>query len=269
MPGAVRELEDLDKDELINLLTLTAGEALVHYGMWFCRTASIKNIDLALEAESAVFDRFVPAILGRLAGHLGFERGDGITKGLRGRSETELANLVRDIAKVWLASDGLWFQEMERRHSMAEAKEVNDSCWALFAPMEAFKLKSFLGLCDSHEQASDKSTDRLADSKNEPAPPHDALRALERALPLRIYSLINPHCADWENDRALVWKMIRCRVQDARIRKGLAHYPCRSAGVVEYTLFAQGIDPRITTECIVCPPDELPEGVACAWRFTL
>ncbi|MFW5855438.1 MAG: DUF6125 family protein, partial [Thermodesulfobacteriota bacterium] len=46
-------------------------------------------------------------------------------------------------------------------------------------------------------------------------------------------------------------------------------YPCKSAGLVEYSYFAAGIDPRIRTECIGCPPDPHPEDWFCAWRFTM
>ena len=52
-------------------------------------------------------------------------------------------------------------------------------------------------------------------------------------------------------------------------RKGLADYPCKSAGMVEYPFFARAIDPRITTECVGCPPDPHPQGWFCAWKFTL
>ena len=52
-----------------------------------------------------------------------------------------------------------------------------------------------------------------------------------------------------------------CRVQAARKRKGLADYPCKSGGLVEYRSFAETIDPRIRTSCIACPPDDHPRRV--------
>jgi hypothetical protein len=61
--------------------------------------------------------------------------------------------------------------------------------------------------------------------------------------------------------------MNKCRVQFARNRKGLEDYPCKSGGTIEYTTFAQTIDPRIKTECIGCPPDPHPPEWFCAWRF--
>jgi hypothetical protein len=58
-------------------------------------------------------------------------------------------------------------------------------------------------------------------------------------------------------------------VQRARIKKKLDDYPCKSAGLVEYTYFASTIDPRIKTQCIGCPPDDHPDDWFCAWRFSL
>ena len=52
-------------------------------------------------------------------------------------------------------------------------------------------------------------------------------------------------------------------------KKNLPDYPCKSAGLVEYTYFARAIDPRIQTECIGCPPDAHPDDWYCAWRFSL
>jgi len=72
-----------------------------------------------------------------------------------------------------------------------------------------------------------------------------------------------------EEGDAVILYMNQCRVQEARKRKGLADYPCKSAGLVEYTYFARGIDARIHTECLGCPPDQHPDEWYCAWRFTL
>jgi hypothetical protein len=72
-----------------------------------------------------------------------------------------------------------------------------------------------------------------------------------------------------ESDKALIFTMTRCRVQEARKRKNLSEYPCKSGGVTEYTCFAREVDPRIETSCVGCPPDEREQGFACCWRFTL
>ena len=60
--------------------------------------------------------------------------------------------------------------------------------------------------------------------------------------------------------------MESCRVQDTRRRKGLADFPCRSVGQVEFETFARTVDPRIRTTCLHCPPDPGAEG-HCGWAF--
>ena len=64
-----------------------------------------------------------------------------------------------------------------------------------------------------------------------------------------------------------MFRMVDCRVQSARKRKGLPDFPCKSVGLVEYEWFAKTIDPRIETRCICCPPDAHPDDVWCEWEF--
>ena len=74
----------------------------------------------------------------------------------------------------------------------------------------------------------------------------------------------------WDDGpEGFTFQMNKCRVQSARKRKGLADYPCKSGGLVEFTYFARTIDPRIRTVCVACPPDEHPDEWYCAWRFIL
>ena len=63
--------------------------------------------------------------------------------------------------------------------------------------------------------------------------------------------------------------MITCRVQEARKKKNLPDFPCKTVGIVEYTYFAKTIDPRIKTICIACPPDSHPSDYWCAWEFKI
>lgn len=95
------------------------------------------------------------------------------------------------------------------------------------------------------------------------------LEALDRALNLRMYALINRQHAEWSIDRrTLRFVMDRCRVQETRRDKQLGPFPCRSVGIVEFTTFARTIDRRILTRCIACPPEPNASG-ACTWEFTL
>ena len=84
-----------------------------------------------------------------------------------------------------------------------------------------------------------------------------------------MYSFINKQSIEVVNENKIIFKMNDCRVQSARKRKGLDDYPCKSAGLVEYSYFASMIDSRIKTKCIACPPDAHPEEYYCAWEFSI
>jgi hypothetical protein len=161
-------------------------------------------------------------------------------------SREELLNALRAFAHSWLAHDGCWFLAAEERYGMDVALELDRDSWARFAISEARRIISTFGI-----------------------EPGGGLPALERALGLRMYSLINDQHAEWSEDRnCLRFVMDQCRVQETRRRKGLPDFPCRSVGEVEFSTFARTVDPRIVTTCICCPPDS-PQGKNCAWEFRL
>lgn len=247
MPDARNcDLTDLTQDELMKMVGIFLGDLFVHYGMWFTEAVHHQGIEKALELENQVLRNYAPIAMRRLASHFGIEMDGDIPKAIKTKSREELLLVLKDIAKTWVASDGLWFQAFERSSTLKDAKHVNDACWAHFASMEAYKIQQFLQL----------GTD-------------GGLSALEKALKLRVYISINSYASTWQEDGSLLFEMTECRVQSARRRKGLPDYPCKSAGVVEYTHFAKSIDPRIQIECTYCPPDQLSDGKFCGWRFTL
>ena len=161
-------------------------------------------------------------------------------------SREEMYRLLVDFSKRWLAHDGLWFLAAEERLGMDAAIELDTKAWEGFTVLEARRIMRFLDL-----------------------PEGGGLPALARALGFRLYAVINKDELEWEDSGSLVYRMTNCRVQQARDRKSLPLFPCKSVGIVEYSGFARTIDARIETECISCPPDEKQEGHYCAWRFTL
>jgi len=67
----------------------------------------------------------------------------------------------------------------------------------------------------------------------------------------------------------LLFTMTECRFQSARrLKKEAADYPRKTAGMVEYANFARGIDPRIGSACVWCPPDRVPDEECCTRRFS-
>lgn len=171
----------------------------------------------------------------------------GDTKGrIEDLSREDLLQLVQDMARRWLAHDGLWFQAVEHRHGMEEAIELDAEAWRDFTVNEGRRVMRFLGI-----------------------PEGGGLAALDQALRFRLYALVNEQESERVDERTLVFRMRGCRVQEARRRKGLPDFPCKPVGCVEYSGFARTIDPRIQTDVIACPPDDLPRDYYCAWRFTM
>lgn len=219
---------------------------IVHHGLWFSEVKHQMGMEKALEMLSKSSKMSLDIQLKHLAKLLGFEMKDGVPSFLLDMEPASLSQLKDRMAKNWLVNDGVWFQAVEKTEGMNEAKRCNDSCWAQFSPVEAHSIREFL---DFSEQPG--------------------LEGLKKALGFRIYESINTQSITEEEENSFVFQMNKCRVQDARKRKGLSDYPCKSAGVVEYSYFARAIDKRIRTECIGCPPDKHPEEWYCAWKFIL
>jgi hypothetical protein len=95
------------------------------------------------------------------------------------------------------------------------------------------------------------------------------LDGLAFALERRLYAHINRQELRRVDQRTLILRMLDCRVQSARQRKGMAPFPCRSVGLIEYREFARTIDEGITTTCLACPPGGGDETCWCAWQFTV
>lgn len=169
--------------------------------------------------------------------------------GLDDLSREELIALLEVYAKNWLAHDGCWFLAVEEQFGLETAIALDERAWERFSPVEAQRIMQAFTI-----------------------PENGGLDALAQALQYRLYARVNKQAMSWEEDgsgrTALRYEMVECRVQQARRRKNLPDFPCKSVGLIEYSRFAQTIDPRIRTECLACPPDAVGEKF-CSWRFTL
>ncbi|KPJ61104.1 MAG: hypothetical protein AMJ46_03185 [Latescibacteria bacterium DG_63] len=161
-------------------------------------------------------------------------------------TKEELQEFLSDVAKNWLAHDGLWFLQVEKEFGLEAAMKLDRQAWEEFTVVEAKRIMQRLGIKSG-----------------------GGMNALAEALGFRLYAFINEQEISELTKNSLVFRMKTCRVQDARKRKGLADFPCKDIGIVEYSNFAATIDSRIKTECIVCPPDDHPPDTWCAWRFSL
>ena len=238
--------DELDKKETARLVIDLFHRSMIHHALWFAEVRHQMGMARALDFLHAATKKSYEVQMHHLAKLLGFSMEDGIPGPLLAMEKNSLIELRDRVAKNWLAGDGIWFQTIESVEGLNEAKRCNDSCWAQFSPFEAASIKKLLEL-----------------------PENPGLEGLKKALAFRVYGFINEQSFTDETADSFVFQMNDCRVQSARKRKGLQDYPCKSAGLVEYSSFARAIDKRIATQCIGCPPDEHPDDWFCAWKFTL
>ena len=239
-------IAETDQETLVQLVVDALRRTVVHYGHWFAQVEHQLGMEKALAVEEDVWRASLANQVQRLGKTLDFPVENGIPAVLNSFSKETLIDLLEKLGVNWLANDGIWFQAVERRFGMNDAKRCNDSCWTRYSPFEAERIKKILKL-----------------------PENGGIPALQKALAFRMYALINEQSVEQVDENCIIFRMNKCRVQAARQRRGLPDYPCKSVGLVEYPYFASAIDRRIQTECIGCPPDPHPEGWFCAWKFTL
>jgi hypothetical protein len=236
----------LDKELLIHWIIDAFLRTIVHYGYWLKEVDHQFGMEVALEIEKEVGETSMAIQLRRLAKLLNIELQNGIPAALYRMNEKQLEELLDALCLNWLANDGVWFQVIENKFGMFDAKRCNDTCWTRFSPYEAYHIKTLLDL-----------------------PKRGGLEALKGALQFRLYARINKQDIVEEEADSFIFRMIECRVQASRQLKGLENYPCKSGSIIEYRTFAETIDPRIQTECVGCPPDPPQPGCYCAWKFSL
>lgn len=238
--------DNLSNEDLARLAMDMFHRVAVHHVFWFKEVEHQMGFEKALEVMENAYQRSFNVQMNRLSKFFAFDLVDGIPKPLIDMPREMLLELLKIVANNWLAGDGIWFQAVEFEYGMHDAKRCNDSCWTRFSPFEAWSIKRYLDL-----------------------PVKPGLEGLKKALQFRLYARVNVQSIIDESPNSIIFQMNDCRVQTARNRQGLEDYPCKSAGLVEYSTFARSIDPRIKTECIGCPPDDHPDNWFCAWRFIL
>ncbi|MEI8204134.1 MAG: DUF6125 family protein [Bacteroidota bacterium] len=234
----------LNKEENARLIIDYFHRIMMHHALWFAEVQHQMGKEKAMLIMNEVYKISYDIQMKRLGKILGFEMVEGVPAPMLNMTEEAILDLREGVAINWLANDGVWFQAIESKYGMNDAKRCNDSCWAQFSPFEAWSIKRMLQLPDDC-----------------------GLEGLKQALQYRLYASVNIQSIHNETPDSFMFRMDDCRVQAARKRKGMEFYPCKSAGVVEYSSFAETIDPRIKTECVACPPDGLEREWFCGWRF--
>jgi hypothetical protein len=157
----------------------------------------------------------------------------------------DLLKLVEVYAKNWLAHDGCWFLAAEESFNMETAIDLDEKSWFRFANAEAKRIMRTFEI-----------------------PENGGLDSLTKAFNYRLYSAINQQKIERPEDNKLIFTMTNCKVQQTRRRKGLADFPCKSVGIIEFSRFSEAVDPKIKTKCIQCPPDATGNEF-CKWEFII
>ena len=165
--------------------------------------------------------------------------------GIKALSKDQMIHMIEILAKNTAALDGTWFQAIERDQGMDDAIKYDIEAWKRFTISEGRRIKKFLDLDE-----------------------HPGLAGLKEALKYKGTSLANVYEFFYEED-ALIFRIVDCRVQNARERKGMGFHPCKPVGLVEYAGFAKTIDDRISCECLSCFPDMNDTSCNCSWKFRL
>lgn len=246
MESDVQNVKDLGHEDLARFILDMLHRTIVHHTLWFREVEHQMGFEKALGIMETAWRGSYAVQMKRLARTLGFEIKEGIPAPLLDMPREKLIKLIDSLGANWIAGDGVWFQAVESVYGMNDAKRCNDTCWTRFSPFEAWSIKQFLGLGE-----------------------RPGIEGLKKALRFRMYATVNVQSIIDEGPDSIVFQMNDCRVQSARKRRGLDDYPCKSVGLVEYGRFAEGIDARIRTECVGCPPDPHPDEWFCAWRFKI
>lgn len=239
--------EPFSKELMIKEIVDGIRRTIVHYGLWFSEAVHHLGVEAAVKAEQQAGDKAVEIILRRLLNALNIDMEGGVPLAMAGLDREKLEALRTAVAGNWLAVDGEWLQAVEDLEGEAEAKRIHETCWSRFSPYEAARIRTLLNL-----------------------PADGGLPALRTALAHRLHARINAWDVSDFSDTGFTLRMLECRVQSNRRKKGLPELSCKAGGLTEFKTFAAAIDERIAVSCISCPPDVAEEeGVCCAWRFEI
>jgi len=148
------------------------------------------------------------------------------------------------IRNLWRV-DGLYFLGIEKKFGTEAAAEIDTNCWKIMGKIEARDLKALFEV-----------------KQNDVSSLMYALRNTSWALDQRDKEV--------EVSQARgIFRVVKCRTQLTRTRKGLEVFPCKNVRFTYLKAFAEEFNPNIEVACRICPPSERSPNVWCEWEFKL
>ena len=160
-------------------------------------------------------------------------------------SKKKLLDLLHfQIRNIWRV-DGLYFLGIEREFGTEAASKIDEECWKTMGTLEARQLKEVV-------RTREWSVPKII----------DVLRLTSWALDHEEYKEV-----EVRRDRGL-FRVVSCRTQLTRIRKGLTEFPCRPIRESYLKAFVRELNPGVVVACKICPPGSHPENAWCEWEFS-
>ena len=160
-------------------------------------------------------------------------------------SRKKLLDLLQyQVRNIWRV-DGLYFLGIEREFGTEAASKIDKACWSTMGTLEARQLKEVIG-------GREWSVPRIIET----------LRLTSWALDHEDHKEVEAH-----RGRAL-FRVVSCRTQLARIRKGLTEFPCRAVRESYLKAFVRELNSDVAVTCKICPPGPHPPGAWCEWEFS-
>jgi hypothetical protein len=151
--------------------------------------------------------------------------------------------LLLHLRNLW-SVDGLYYLGIEEKFGTEPATQIDAGVWKTMASIEAKRLKKTMGLKGK------------------------GVAGVMEALRLSGWSLDLENKEIVEGKDEAVFVNTDCRVQNTRVSKGLNVFGCKPVRFGYLQQFVKEMDPNVRVECLACPPDELPEGEWCRWKFS-
>lgn len=151
------------------------------------------------------------------------------------------------IRNIWRV-DGLYFQGIEKSFGVENAKNIDRDTWKTLAKIEVRDLKKTVEV--------------------------DKVENMESFMKLLLntsWALYQTNKGYYvsEDKKEAVFRVVSCKVQEARVKKGLGIFPCKEVRYNYLKSFAEEVNPNIEVNILTCPPDEKPPNYWCEWKFTL
>ncbi|KYK38246.1 MAG: hypothetical protein AYK18_17615 [Theionarchaea archaeon DG-70] len=143
---------------------------------------------------------------------------------------------------IWRV-DGLYFLGIEDKFGTDAAAEIDAGVWNIMGRLEARTLKKILNL-----------TEFTVDTVME-------------ALHYTSWALDQHEKVITVKNGTGILKILNCRTQLTRLKKGLPEFPCKQVRHNYLANFAKEINPDIVCHCITCPPGRHSGDVWCEWHF--